>query len=160
MKIRTKCGKEKELTKFSKCKRGKEGLQYKCKECCAKYNKKHYQKNREVIYERIKQYKQTEAGKEVHKIAKKKYRQTEAGKEAERRYCQNYRKQNPEKNIAHSVVNHLIRYRKLERRPCEICGSIINIDAHHDYYGKPLEVRWLCRKHHTEHHNNERKLYG
>lgn len=44
----------------------------------------------------------------------------------------------------------------LIRQPCEVCNTEINIEAHHDDYYKPLEVRWLCKKHHIEHHLNER----
>ena len=42
----------------------------------------------------------------------------------------------------------------LIKKPCEICGEI-KVDAHHDDYYKPLDVRWLCKKHHREHHLNE-----
>ncbi len=41
---------------------------------------------------------------------------------------------------------------KLIKKPCEICGSEEKIDAHHDDYAKPMDVRWLCKKHHREHH--------
>lgn len=43
----------------------------------------------------------------------------------------------------------------LVKQPCEICGEI-EVEAHHDDYYKALDVRWLCRKHHREHHLNER----
>lgn len=39
---------------------------------------------------------------------------------------------------------------ELVRQPCEICGE--KADAHHDDYNKPLDVRWLCRSHHKQHH--------
>lgn len=39
----------------------------------------------------------------------------------------------------------------LIKQPCEKCGKV-KVDAHHDDYSKPLDVRWLCRKHHLEHH--------
>lgn len=42
----------------------------------------------------------------------------------------------------------------LIKKPCEVCNTEIDIQAHHDDYTKPLEVRWLCRKHHNEHHKN------
>lgn len=44
----------------------------------------------------------------------------------------------------------------LIRLPCEICGTDKDVQAHHDDYNRPLEVRWLCRKHHKEHHDNEK----
>jgi hypothetical protein len=44
----------------------------------------------------------------------------------------------------------------LVRMPCEVCETINDVQAHHDDYNKPLDVRWLCRKHHREHHNNEK----
>jgi hypothetical protein len=42
---------------------------------------------------------------------------------------------------------------KLTRQPCEVCGAVAQM--HHDDYSKPLEVRWLCRGHHLEHHRAE-----
>lgn len=46
-----------------------------------------------------------------------------------------------------------IRSGRLIKQPCEVCGSKI-VEAHHDDYEKPLDVRWLCKKHHAEHHKN------
>jgi ribosomal protein S27AE len=36
----------------------------------------------------------------------------------------------------------------LRRKPCELCGDPEAM-AHHDDYDRPLDVRWLCRSHHT-----------
>jgi len=52
---------------------------------------------------------------------------------------------------ARSILNHYLRDKKIERQPCEICG-LIKTEAHHDDYDKPLEIRWLCFKHHREWH--------
>ena len=35
---------------------------------------------------------------------------------------------------------------------CEACGATRNIDAHHDDYTKPFDVRWLCKSCHKRHH--------
>ena len=37
------------------------------------------------------------------------------------------------------------------KRPCENCGAL-EVEAHHDDYDKPLEVRWLCRHDHRQLH--------
>jgi len=56
-----------------------------------------------------------------------------------------------EKRRAHWTVHNAIRDGRLMKEPCEVCG-VEKTDAHHDDYSKPLEVRWLCRKHHGERH--------
>jgi hypothetical protein len=60
------------------------------------------------------------------------------------------------KIAARTTLNRYIRLGHLYKKPCEICKCEI-VEAHHDDYLKPLEVRWLCKKHHTEHHKNEKK---
>lgn len=41
---------------------------------------------------------------------------------------------------------------KITRQNCSICGEP-NAEGHHTDYSKPLEVVWLCDKHHKEQHN-------
>jgi ribosomal protein S27AE len=59
---------------------------------------------------------------------------------------------NPEKWKARNAVNNAIRLGKLERQPCEVCGAP-KVQAHHEDYAKPLDVRWLCRTHHWQEHS-------
>lgn len=65
-----------------------------------------------------------------------------------------YRESNPIKNAARAAVNRNVRSGALVKKPCEVCGAT-DVDGHHDDYSKPLEVRWLCRKHHLELHANQ-----
>lgn len=69
-----------------------------------------------------------------------------------RRYHRHY----PHKRAAHQATSVAIRDGRLIRQPCEVCGHE-PAEAHHDDYSKPLDVRWLCTKHHAEHHKRERE---
>lgn len=64
---------------------------------------------------------------------------------------------NAEKRAAHVILGHALRAKKVFKMPCKICGNKKS-DGHHYDYTKPLEVIWLCKKHHGEHHRilNER----
>lgn len=66
---------------------------------------------------------------------------------------------NPEKRAAHIAVGNAVRDGVLVKGPCERAaegGCSTRIEAHHDDYSKPLEVRWLCSRHHAEHRRLER----
>jgi hypothetical protein len=69
-----------------------------------------------------------------------------------------YRERNPDKRRAHWTVENAIRAGKLVRGGCEQEGGECagRLEAHHDDYAKPLEVRWLCRFHHRRSHNTSR----
>lgn len=59
---------------------------------------------------------------------------------------------NRKKLLARQRLKYAIENGKVERQPCSQCGEQ-NAEAHHEDYDKPLEVIWLCRKHHTEIHS-------
>ena len=40
----------------------------------------------------------------------------------------------------------------LVKTPCHVCGSL-EVEAHHADYSRPLDVVWLCKKHHKELHD-------
>lgn len=68
-----------------------------------------------------------------------------------------YREAHPDRHAAQMAVTHALRNGTLVRQPCEVCG-IEKSEAHHFDYSKPLEVKWLCKEHHTdEHHGTDRK---
>ena len=45
-----------------------------------------------------------------------------------------------------------VKRNKVVKKPCEVCGDL-KTDGHHPDYSKPLDVIWLCRKHHVEVHH-------
>lgn len=58
----------------------------------------------------------------------------------------------PDERRVHSIVSKHLYLGKIEAKPCEICGNP-KVDAHHDDYNKPLDIRWLCRKCHADWHS-------
>lgn len=84
-------------------------------------------------------------------FAEKHRAQTPARKKQARDSQQRRKENRPEREQARYLTTNAIRDGRLIRQPCEVCRSI-KVEAHHDDYTKPLDVRWLCRKHHLEHH--------
>jgi hypothetical protein len=70
-------------------------------------------------------------------------------------YMRNYRYNRSDsaeillRNGARSYANVYQRRGKLIPKPCEVCGDP-KVEKHHDDYTKPLEVRWLCKRHHAQ----------
>jgi hypothetical protein len=54
---------------------------------------------------------------------------------------------------ARSAVGWAIRSGRLDRGPCQVCGTE-RTEAHHDDYARPLDVTWLCRPHHLDLHRS------
>jgi hypothetical protein len=46
------------------------------------------------------------------------------------------------------MMNHAVKKGIIKRTPCVLCGSIKRLHGHHSDYSKPLDVVWLCHKHH------------
>ena len=59
----------------------------------------------------------------------------------------------PERIRAREKLSYAVKSGKIQRGVCA-CGDP-NTHAHHEDYSKPLEVIWLCRKHHMEIHRGK-----
>lgn len=134
-----KCGKDKDLSLFSKCNLAKDGLQGSCKSC---------------KLEAQRSARSTEAGraKDVR------YKKSILGRETARNHMRDYRENNPKLVYIYNTVRNAIRDGKLVKGVCEVCGSV-NVHAHHDDYNHILKVRWLCVKHHNEWHEHNTPAY-
>lgn len=71
------------------------------------------------------------------------------------RYRNRQKERHPIEEAARKAVASAVRAGRIARQPCEVCGAT-PAQGHHDDYAKPLDVRWLCRRHHDEHHAAER----
>ncbi|KKK91601.1 hypothetical protein LCGC14_2711310 [marine sediment metagenome] len=54
------------------------------------------------------------------------------------------------------LVFRAVHSGQLMREPCEKCGSTKMVEAHHDDYSRPLDVRWLCHVCHMGFHAEQR----
>jgi hypothetical protein len=63
-------------------------------------------------------------------------------------------RRNPIQSAARKQMDQAIRSGRLKRRPCVICNDPKTEGHHHDY-AKPLDVYFLCRKHHVAVHDGE-----
>jgi hypothetical protein len=133
MKTCFKCGIEKPLSEYYKHPRMADGHLGKCMEC----TKADVRQNRINNPERLSVYEKRRYSRSERKAA---IAATTAA----------WARNNPDKRKAQNAVNNAIRDGKLVRQPCEVCGA--KGEGHRDDYSKPLEVRWLCRKHHMELH--------
>lgn len=138
MKKCNKCNEIRDESEYQKDSSKKDGLRTICKICCKKYE----QTKRKLTNSRKKE--------NVDKYQKR-YRDNnkEAIAESQRRYLKNPK--NKKKHNAHWKVFKAKESGELLKNPCEVCGSKDSM-AHHDDYDKPLDVRWLCGKHHKEWH--------
>lgn len=64
---------------------------------------------------------------------------------------------NRDRALARERYRYALRSGKIVRQPCEVCGCE-KVEGHHDDYSKPLEVRWLCTKHHLDVHGKSQAI--
>lgn len=81
--------------------------------------------------------------------------------EVGRRNTRRWQAANPDKHRVHAHVFYALSVGQITRpEKCEECGGRGKpvsdgqspIQAHHEDYSKPLEVRWLCATCHAQHH--------
>jgi len=129
-----KCKELKPLEEFYKAKTMKDGYLGKCKKCTIQ----------DVKYRAILEH---------DKIARYEIirNKTAKRKAYTKKHTIEWRLKNPEKYLAHNVVNNAIRDGKIVKPTlCEICGEKAKLHGHHYDYSKPMEVIWLCPECHGQ----------
>lgn len=121
-----------------------------CKECV----KAAVRKNRSDNVDYYRKY-DAERFKNDPRVAARhhRYQKTEAGKKAHKKAHKKWKSMNPIKRGANMMVCNAVRDgRMIKADECSECGAGGKIHGHHDDYAKPLEVRWMCSKCHTDWH--------
>lgn len=142
-----KCGIKKDISEFYRHSQMGDGHLNKCKEC----NKKDVQKNYRANLEYYKEYDRQRAQLPHRKERVAEYQRSYPEKKKE--YITRYRKKYPDKHKAHNIISNALRDGKILKSKCW-CGSEY-VHAHHDDYSKPLDIKWVCPKHHTEIHQGK-----
>lgn len=136
----TKCGETKPLSDFSPDRSSKSGHKSYCKQCAVKMAVEYRWRN----IDHIREYRRRHSATEKYKQARRD------------RYSKNPKRgdspDDPFKEAARRVVSSRLRSGELSRLPCQRCGASEHIEAHHEDYGKPLDVTWLCRSCHGLRH--------
>lgn len=57
------------------------------------------------------------------------------------------------KNKARQFTRSQIKKGLIVRGDCVVSGCDLTTEAHHEDYSKPLEIMWLCKAHHEQHHH-------
>lgn len=147
-----KCGAWKDRSEFYAHAQMADGLLGKCKDC----TKRDATARRNERIEEVRRYDRMRANLPHRVEARAIYAQSERGKETMAKGRRKYTERNPAKRDAHLKVQSAIRTGQLKRQPCEVCGQE-KVEAHHSDYSKPLEVMWLCSRHHAELHSRVRE---
>jgi hypothetical protein len=127
------CGKTKPFKEFGLQIRGlprvKANLRRLCRECAHLQYRDRYTSPRH---------------RKVMQEASRSWKQENPERHAE--LAREYRSRHPEKIVAQNRLNYAIRKGRVQRQPCEECGTAKRVHAHHLSY-KPEDwynVRWLC----------------
>jgi hypothetical protein len=66
--------------------------------------------------------------------------------------------ENKKKVNCRSRTNRAIKKGTMLKEPCEICGTDVQIEAHHSDYNDWRNVNWLCKMHHVAYHVEVERL--
>lgn len=125
-----KCGETKDLSEFYAHPAMGDGHLGKCKGCTKRDARANY------------------ANRRLEKMA---YERERSRRPERRKAARGYlSSKDPAKRRANVAVGNALRDGRLVRQPCEVCGTTERVEAHHDDYSKPLDVRWFCFTHHRE----------
>lgn len=148
------CKKEKTLDLFFSHPQCRLGVRPDCKACWTKKTEA-WKFNNIERYRDYHQKRKTHAWDAIKADPEKHARAVEINNGSTRRY----RKRNPIRTAAARKVGRAVKAGKIIKTPCEVCGQE-KVLAHHCDYSKPLDVMWLCHRHHSEWHRKNKAING
>jgi hypothetical protein len=136
------CGHELPIAEFYRHPKMLDGHLNNCRLCVRARVAKH----REANLDSIRQYDRMR-GRTEHRLAKVRNRSKQPGvKERYRAFSKGWAAANQDKRKAEQAVNNAVRDGRMTKKPCW-CGQ--PAEGHHYDYTKPLDVIWLCNRHHS-----------
>jgi ribosomal protein S27AE len=139
------------LDAFYKHTKMKDGRLNYCKNC----TKKRVQKYRVANLDKIQFYDRQRGRTEKRISLVRQYQSQNSEKVLKAK--KDWRRRNKIAVNAHNKVRRAILKGVLKKQLCLVCGEK-EVQAHHADYSEPLNVVWLCAKHHYELHRNEREV--
>lgn len=135
-KVCYRCKVEKPVTAFGLQTKGVGGRNTYCRQCRSEM----YFENHKVELER---------SRKNHQNRYKNGKATQGAKD--------YLKRNPEVSAARwKTQNAILRGDLVRPKKCPVCKKKTTVEAHHDDYKKPLDVRWMCKLCHRAYHRELR----
>ena len=122
---------------------------HRCKECVCASVRAHRQAN----LERVRAYDKMRSSMPHRVAARVEYIKTPAGIKSHEASVKRWAANHPKRRKASHIVSNAIRDGKLIRWPvCALPECDRKPHAHHPDYDRPLDVVWLCPKHHKQAH--------
>ena len=143
-----KCGEDKPFSEFYRHPQMADGFLGKCKSCAkadVRERRKGPARDKVLAYDRWR-------GLLPHRVeARQAYNRSPDGRATHAAALSRQVKKSPEKYAARVKLGNAVRVGLIIRQPCSVCGETKS-EGHHEDYSKPLDVIWLCNKHHRERH--------
>ena len=161
-----KCKVVKPLSEFYKHGKMSDKHLNKCKECTKEDVRRHRSEN----LERIRAYDRARGDLPHRIVARKEYQKTDSYKISRTKALANWSKKHSKPSVrspvdfnvkrrANTIVGNAVRDKRLIPWPiCSLPDCDKKPEAHHPDYSRPLDVVWLCDKHHKEAHKLGRQI--
>jgi hypothetical protein len=144
MKTCTHCGVSKDESLFGVNKASPDGLNYKCRQCVSAYQK---ERRDRLNASRPAGWKQKTKDKAQYA---REWKDNHPGYATAKK--REWWQKNRDRMHIKDKVKYAVKTGKLIKTPCQVCGEL-KVEGHHPDYSRPLDVVWLCRKHHNEIHH-------